>query len=629
MSISTETIGFFNPIYPNGQTQTNEKLGWLGRVVEPYFDFEHESFGIVERPNFDYFVAIEPIRNSSWASTAGRICIFALMMISYMTLVVPLMMLMGKLVYRAVNQFIVQKPAVQEQIDACREIAAKSDQLETVKPQAGMIPQLQKDINMLTDVLQRSSATLTNEDLVAFSAAIKVITAFRDKLKALFMPKGIVNLGATCFMNASIQALIANDEFKRRIKEGNFPVYQTIKEDMARQLRDVLRKGKPLLGTRTEAVVDHIFKAWEGLPLELLESHAGKMNEAPIFNMFNTLIKEKNETEEAKLIDTLKKSFPKEVGFLFLEHKLSWEQRKQVFNAFAMNLKEFARTKSVMGTFTEFLTKYEELNTRPENLRDLAVKLRKKLFDANLLEQGKNGQGLYWQHDAAPIFEFVLRAIGISIPLKERRLAELGTEKYDVEKIQPSGMIQLPMSGGSFQDLIDRYAEEGISDGACTKGDKEPWVITDDSGKELFRADEWKQKEGISGEPPVFVQIQLKRFINEFKDGKYIETKISAPASFGSTEVDLANMFDLPDGEQALYRVKSAVIQHGSLRGGHYYAVVEKGGTWFKCNDSSVTLLENPLNELANGYIFILERADYTSTTILHSNTPSALLISP
>lgn len=679
----TSDIGFLNPVYPSftGKRQNNEKMKWLGRIVEWYFDMGQQSYRIFPDTVLDKSVPIEADSGKrSWFAAVRRITGFALKIISYLTLILPFVMLMGKIVYRAENRFVLQRPLSEEQLQRHRTAAHKlisstvlSEKIDAVdftktqgiKDSLQILEEYYAEYQEVAAILNRSAISLSVEDKATFWRAHEVLvqllekfktkindkkadiqntagvfqneleiklnqagdrspeaaeevwsglkrldqffTTFKDVLKItpagnnwtaeggrkllkdgliarvsdLIIPKEILNLGATCFMNSSVQALIANPEFRRRIKQEHLPIYDTLKKDMARQFNGVIIDDVPFFAERTETVcenrtenvVNTIFDTWKAFSLNELE----RCVDDPIATGINESLQNWIKAHSA-------------------------EKAVNILDSARQNLLEYARTRTVMDTLRSFVAKYEQPGTRPQDFEALAKNLRGMLFDAGVMEKGANGEGLEEQQDAAPLVSFVLKAIGISVPYKQTQTA------FD-ESLQPlvniEGCQLIPLAfmqdrTYSFQELINEASKEKVSGGTTVTGAPDQCSFIHQDGSAV-KVDAWKSKMGIDGDPPQYLPFQLVRFTNDLK-------KIENPVGFDPLIIDLTQMFNLSSDQKALYRVKSSVIHQGSLQSGHYYSVMEKGGEWFRCDDSEVTALENPQEELAKGYIFFLER---------------------
>jgi hypothetical protein len=113
----------------------------------------------------------------------------------------------------------------------------------------------------------------------------------------------------------------------------------------------------------------------------------------------------------------------------------------------------------------------------------------------------------------------------------------------------------------------------------------------------------------IKSNPPSRMILTLKRNKRE-NDGstqklsKYVETNANLTFDFYSQ----ANPSVLT--HQKTYNFKGVAIHHGSIQGGHYFAYIREGQTWFKHDDSRIApvdlkTVENDIN--TNGYIFLYE----------------------
>lgn len=378
--------------------------------------------------------------------------------------------------------------------------------------------------------------------------------------------KGIKNIGNSCYMNASIQILIDNPDFREAIKKLDLPIYQEIKKKLA-----------ALVHSSTEKIN------------KLLEEDSNKHLKVDINKLINgdigNFIKEEGPEGYFSLLNVIGelRNISDESKSKFEEEALSL---KRIF-------KDLQKIRSVMEALRDFVLKYEEPSNTPKDLEILATKLRQALFAA-----GKLSSGLTNQNDAAEILDFMLDAIGASTSLQfERKAVAIEFSKKDAP--EPQTLIRIPINNEpkSFQELINQFAIGSLQGG---KGN--PWKPTDSADKVLHEIDNWYERNIIVGEPPKHIQIQLKIFNNELK-------KINTPVSFDSLQVDMTKMFESTSGEKALYRLKSAVIHTGTdISEGHYYTIVEDAGKWFKYDDDKPTEQVDPLVHLSRGYIFFFEK---------------------
>lgn len=707
---SSVEIDLFSPIYrsPTGQDQRNENLGWIGRIVEPYFDIGQPSYSILPGflpEKFVPLVANETNVSSSWFKTAVRIIGFILKFISYLTLVIPAVMFVGKLAYRSENTFRIEKFLTKVELDHYLKMATDIIQRDVMdqeiqalsfsmvrglKEASTTVRHLKETAKLLNDVLIKSSCSLTKENCKTLNLALETINSHIENLKAkmrehkdgiismirthqqelapqledprmseenilaivadlnnmrecidsfqealdiktsgkgenwvvgdkqdlLFdpqllskiknkvYPKGICNLGATCFINASVQALFANSVIKNQILNGDFPTIVAMERALVDQLKRVSQNNERFLEPFAERFAGPIFQEWNNRqisdfrPFSLLEWNRR-------FDEVIAKIQEGSDPEiesdlETALLNDIKREFPLE-SQVILNKKIDWSTKKQIFSYILMSLQDYVQMRSVMDCFRVFAIKYEKMATTPANLRQEVVDLRASLHKANRMLDG-----LYAQNDAAPVIEYILDAIGFAVPLQAERSAKMGEDDFvRPEKTQGTQLIQIQMAKGcgKFQDLIDNFAKGEENGDAINQ-----WNVTNEAGFVTHMIPKWNERHTIVGQPPKYIQIQFKRFK---PDEAGVLRKNSDPIDFANREVDLTSIFSTPPELKALYKVKAGVIHRGEISGGHYYSVVEKAGQWFRCDDSSIVDGKfNLRDELSKSYVVFLEKID-------------------
>jgi uncharacterized coiled-coil protein SlyX len=98
-------VGLFTTLRWDQQPKLpGEKAHWLGKIVEPYFDFGQKyiySSTLTSNQTI--------LRKERQTSAAAKIIILSLKIFSLLTLIVPLVMLIGKVIYRSLNKNMFQK----------------------------------------------------------------------------------------------------------------------------------------------------------------------------------------------------------------------------------------------------------------------------------------------------------------------------------------------------------------------------------------------------------------------------------------------------------------------------------------------------------------------------------------
>lgn len=715
MSSNIKKVGFFNPIYHQAGSSKNEKLAWLGRCVEGYFDVGQSAYSIPPYPHLvkDGLVGVvkeEPLKRST-LEVVLRVTFIALKAISYLSLILPLGMVIGKVIYRTSNRFSVQKKISGEEVKKVLSLAAQALQERPPDwfscdgpvdlPQVKYFDDMSKKRDQLTTILSDSFISFNAEQCKELKDAVALLDACIHKLteeiacnrdsiighisdnqRAVFdalnqldgkelhakaaeewqncqqvdtflhqfqeslgvkkidgewrtgegmalyhhplasrlskviVPRGIINLGATCFMNASIQALIANPDFRARIKSQDQPIYEELKNKMAQNLQNAI----PSIDA--QKMVDELFAVWNGLTVEELRGRAGIMNgewvKKGIKELSEALQANAAELEgglpptveiELDLLEMFSKELP-EIAVLLAElmtielpkSPQFWLQAKGLMDALAFPFQDFTRYKGVMTHLRDFVDEYEKVE--PSDLTPLLIQLREDFYYAGLMEGG-----IQQEQDAPPIIEYVLGAIGCTVFLEVNREAKKVEENGEVVSFvgveaQPSQILQVPITGDgvSLQDLMDSFMavrEWGNEENA--------WRATHPQTAEEVSFTKWEEKVCIREEPPEYLQIQLKRF--KFTP-QHVRQKIDSKVEMGDLEVDLSALFELEEGKSARYRIVSGVIHEGSCNGGHYYAVTEKAGQWFQCNDSLIQQEEDPQKLLSEAYVFFLQKIE-------------------
>lgn len=128
-----EQIGTFNRVrWPDG-AHNEEGCHWIGKMVEWYFDYGQTSYNILQEECDDGIPTEKHEAKRSLGRTILKVIGCALKALSLLTLVIPLVMLIGKAFYRADNIFVV-KPKSKLDQDQTPISGDKTDTPSVVNP---------------------------------------------------------------------------------------------------------------------------------------------------------------------------------------------------------------------------------------------------------------------------------------------------------------------------------------------------------------------------------------------------------------------------------------------------------------------------------------------------------------
>lgn len=258
LGFKVEDVSFFNPVYPSGKEQENEGVSSFGKFVEWYFDLGQEAYEVGSLDSEKDFVPLVKANRPTDGVVLLRVVSIGLKVISYLIIPIPLVMGSVKLAYRYNNKY-----RVQTKIDAAtieKHMAYKIPEIKDpknvgLKELYALYQELYFQRETFQGVLQNSFVFLTKDQREHFSGLIQGCDTrikelekhqlSRSALLNKVKPKGIVNLGATCFMNAAIQAIVANINFRERIKsyEGPIEAMNCLKEFVVMYEREDTKPG--------------------------------------------------------------------------------------------------------------------------------------------------------------------------------------------------------------------------------------------------------------------------------------------------------------------------------------------------------------------------------------------------
>jgi len=227
----------------------------------------------------------------------------------------------------------------------------------------------------------------------------------------------------------------------------------------------------------------------------------------------------------------------------------------------------------------------EQLRVLFNDMKNAAEKEEKSLSPKNFVDafqtRHMNDFPLRRQQDAGELLTRLLEdvpSLGENGPfagtITKKTWAEHDPNIKLDDKSEPLVSLEVPLgSSDRLEDLLRNMAKE-----ETMEGDN---AVTFDGVKHTA-----KQRYSYKFGP--ILQIQLKRF-GYAGLAKKITSPIKVPEKliFGKDGIDIGEM-------EGTYRLKGAVLHHGSTpNSGHYTAVVKYNGQWYLCDDTHVKEIGN------------------------------------
>ncbi|CRX39435.1 hypothetical protein [Estrella lausannensis] len=387
-------------------------------------------------------------------------------------------------------------------------------------------------------------------------ALLQVVKKETEALKT----KGISNIGNSCYMNSSLQALLSVPSFKEKIMSEKWPAFGQLKDEMA-----VRAASKQ----KWELIQDFVgyFNEWEAMDPKNLPKDA-----------LSKILRDKSNKDE---IDLIRSAY-----------------------------KKYFVLKNLQSTLQEFSTALDQ-SKNPSDMKPYAYALRKAIFDTGIY--GSNLSKLTGQHDAAQLIGMINEVIGYQITYQTiRSVPDQGIKKV---KNEPMGTLQIPIlkkpkgdrTPIKFQELCDHVFKTTEID------DPNNALKVEEDGQAAKFYGQYQEKIQIGGPPPENLVLQLKRFewFNPELGGAKITDLVELPKDH---IINMSSAFENAGEKNVRYKVVAAVHHGGGLGGGHYTPYVDKGDgqpaneDWQVANDSSTYKPANIGHELGDSYVFILQR---------------------
>ncbi|MEM1282364.1 MAG: hypothetical protein AAGG81_02290, partial [Chlamydiota bacterium] len=299
------------------------------------------------------------------------------------------------------------------------------------------------------------------------------------------------------------------------------------------------------------------------------------------------------------------------------------DESQKDYEQYLQNEQEnFRKTKKCLNkvkvAFQNFVIAVESkdqptINECAKKLRDATYKVGREGLENDehpfitFIENGCDGEREQMQ--AEVFINIMLNAAGYALRTRKHFFGDdEATEELKVCREEThETMIQLPLNQGekpiahTIQGLIDHQFSPMPVDAEdfCVNGKKVKKDVT------------------LLQEAPEYLFVQVKRFAHS----GLVAHKLHDLITFDNgEEVDFTKAMDkaVTDEDEGpfFYEVIGAVQHHGNIHGGHYTAMVKKGGEWQNCNDDVVDTSfgkSYPVGQkgsanLEKGYIYAFRR---------------------
>lgn len=410
-----------------------------------------------------------------------------------------------------------------------------------------------KDLANIANFLEDFGANLelTRHKLTWFFEEKPLIDSELAKaLYGIFKPKGISNLGASCYLNSALQLLFSSETIKEKIAEPNWASIETVLDNFMLEAieRDVYQFDDK----------ERLKEVWAGLK-------EGDID-------FYIQLRSVGDLEEGGI-----EGFDEEMGRILRNAILDYQ-----------------RLHRLKRSLQEYYYELENPDTSPYALSRKVVSIREALFKANVI-----AGDIAEQQDAQESLNYILTALGLGVSLSTERSGEREGRTIRSEK-ETSFYSNLPLIVPDqkepipIQSLIDGFFSEREAGSA-----EDTWN----------NFSSYREKMSLEGSPPRLINLHLKRFSFDMRTGD--AHKIKTPLTWNPDfEIDFSRAFNMD--QECRYKLKAIINHKGDVGGGHYTASLNHANIYFDCNDSETKAVDvsDFAQKVPYGYFYLLEKVD-------------------
>jgi len=611
-------IGVFNRInWPQGSHQ-EEHFHWMGRLTEWYFDLGQQKYQVLP-DNFSEGVPVIPYhpKKMPWIIAAFKVIGVVLKIFSWFTVIIPLIMLMGKCLYRSENRFV----SIPESMLASPENDGNG------KPRRKLVEQGAKVQNVMTQQLinQRNEETKRNI-LEQFSQHFAKdiidpkIEKLKEKIEALKC-ENLEGLNQLLYLHREISGLRSRtaEYFKNGLP------YPYLDEDQVKQLIESTDKVNDLNDHLSKQVRDNPrfrenYKLLEDQIKAIPEGESAPKELEDQFYVMTTIFKQlDNSPTENSYEEDLYQRIKARIAPLGIRNHVNSCYLNSILQVLMAvpdltNLEPNNVVADPMDNVLEMLGNFSKDYVKKVKVKDpsdIGSDAWAYLVRDSLHKAGKIEGKLSSQQDAARILREILADKYLEQPIRKYAYYNQidGTEKVKEfrEENMPAYQLEMKDNEGklfssTFQGLVDHAFEFESSTEPLTIEDQNnpPQTIT-----------EWKMKT-LFQKAPEYLVIELKRFCSQVVENQQIQSKVDDVVLFPDNEVvDFGCAMSpqvLQNEETHLYEPVAISHHFGGYDGGHYTATVKKGRIWYSCSDNTVKEMGFTNPDLGSGYLYVFKR---------------------
>ncbi len=610
MSYLSDRIDTFSPIKWESGKNSEEKHHWLGRIVEPYFDLGQQSYTVHHNPSDDGIPVYKDTKKSSWQQTALKVVGIIFKVLSYLTVIIPLVMLIGKSVYRSNNTFVQQ---------------------DRVDPK--------EHERMANQIYDRYSSEKDDNHHARLSTSINEFA-----LQSCDTPESLDYIASVYKEIDTVKQEIVRLKALKREDESE-EVYNNL-DDVTVDLNELLE----IFNASIEGDVhkNQMLQALEASYLLAVQAVTGYREELDVWK----------EVQDEVLDGLEPQDWIKKFDELVVRSQNMGDYQLGNYSAIEKFLKHHALIKKYITDF-EHIKKYDDLDTLANQILkpDGIPNLGHTCYMNSLLQSFANEPALidhlnrnFGDNDDANRIVHSLKvfvsahrsgngdAIEFAANGVRELLFELGIIQHRTQQNDASEVLQMLMmftQFPTFKASLEKSYEDGELKGVVESKDdlnslslsiKSDDMIESDFLQGIvdknFTKKEMKDRLKVQEEPEVYVQkfeeqsffdaapdslvLSLKRFQREGDVTSKIPQHIKMPIN---GLIDLTSAFKggvVPDEGSPMYEITSVVRHHGAFGGGHYTGSVNKGTDWIRVNDSRV--YDNDTTTGQDGYMYFLRR---------------------